>query len=110
MGAMLGDNQTLNSIPIVGGLFGDPAAKNKQQTMYDTAKAYQAERPEQIQARMNAANMQLQNLQGAADVLSASSGKPTAAASAQNPFGPSAQSVGQPKPSQGGGGILGGIF
>lgn len=51
----------LYQLPVIGGLFGNPNAANKINTIKNTAHAYQAYRPEMAQAYMN----ELRNRAGA---------------------------------------------
>lgn len=107
MGGMLGDNEMLGSIPIVGNLFGSPAAKANQQNMFDTSKQYARYRPEVQQAHLNAMRSQLQTLQPANNALAAMYGQGQAPAmSVQSPFGESAKQVGQLKGHTGNEGLL----
>jgi hypothetical protein len=88
----------LSNLPLVGGLFPDNNEANKNLQMDQASRAYQAQRPENQQNRMNSLSNMLSNFQPAADVLAAMNGgrSPVSAQVNSNPMGPTSMSQGGP--------------
>lgn len=107
-------------MPLVGGFFQDPNELFQKQQSHQMAKAFQAYRPELLQARMNMMRAGLSPYQGANNMLSSMMGGTGGIDPSQlyqSPMNPQAMQLGAPRdmgPQSGApgkdGGLLGGLL
>jgi hypothetical protein len=88
-----------HKFPVIGSWFLNPKEEAKKQAMSQAAQAYQAYRPEMLQAQQNALRQQMalfQPLNRAIGQMYGAGSAPDLWAATQNPLGPSMQQVGRP--------------